>query len=337
MSLGPPAVPSLPFKNRRGWLIAFGIFEILIACAFLLVALLVGVAMIMSPHIQRAPGAPELRPGVAFVAAAFYVVPGLLFLLLGVGSIKCRTWARIGSQIASGFWLFIGTMSTLFIMFILPGALEQQGKLPPQQIRIAVIGFGFFSIVLMVLIPATLLVFYSLGSVRATCQTGGSGLAPGATPRGHTEGALPVPLIVLMLLEGMGIFSILSFLIVRATVVFGIVVHGPAVFLLFSTHAGLSVLAAWLIWRRSFAGWAICFFKLLFWTASWVTTLLTRDLLDTYREMGLSTQQLQPMSALPHFLGLIWGATSVGMVAYLGFIIYTRKFFLPAVEKGQAA
>jgi hypothetical protein len=40
MDSRPPVAVASPYKSRRGWLIAFGVIEILIGCSFLLMILL---------------------------------------------------------------------------------------------------------------------------------------------------------------------------------------------------------------------------------------------------------------------------------------------------------
>jgi hypothetical protein len=168
----------------------------------------------------------------------------VLFLMLGVGSIKCKNWARIASQIVSGFWLFAGAFVSLFFVFVLPKVIEQQGKLPPEQRRLMFIVLGLFAVVVMMLLPTTLLVFYSLRSVRATCLAIGLGQGPTMAGTGQAAGRLPVAVISLALLECLGVLAVFSVLVVRAAVVFGIVVRGPSAMLLMTAHAILSGIAA---------------------------------------------------------------------------------------------
>ena len=169
MSPDLPSQSPASFKNRRGWLIAFGVFEILIACLCLLVVGLTMVGLVALSHTKRPPGGPELSTALAVSVFLFYGGLAALFLVLGVGSIKCKNWARIGSQAVSGFWLFAGIVISFFLVFVIPAVIEQQGKIPPVQRRHVVIAMVLFAVVLMVLLPAIFLVFYSLKSVRATC------------------------------------------------------------------------------------------------------------------------------------------------------------------------
>jgi hypothetical protein len=325
MSPDLPAQLPAPFKNRRGWLIFFGVIEILIACLCLLLVALTATGFVA---MRSAPtGAPALSAAGAVMAVLFYAAFGVLFLILGAGSIERKNWARVGSQIASGFWLFIGAFSSLFLAFILPKSIEQQSKVPIEQLRPILFGMGLFMIVLMVLLPATLLVFYSLGSVRATCLATGVGQGTTIASTGADAGQPPVSVILLALWECFGALSVLSLIVARANVVFGVVVRGPSAILLMAVNALLCGIAAWLIYHRDYLGWAISLFKTLFWTASWIVTILTRNLIDIYRQMGFSDQQLQLVRQLPRFQSVTLVSIMSGLAVFWILLLYTKKFF----------
>jgi hypothetical protein len=132
--------------------------------------------------------------------------------------------------------------------------------------------------------------------------------------------------IALAVWEGLGVLGVFSLLVLRGNVIFGIVVQGPGAIVLMTTHAALSLIAAWLIYRRDLLGWEISLFKLLFWAASWGVTLLRRDLLEVYREIGLSEQQLQ-FFRQQHFQVVVFVLTLVGFAPLLLLLFYTKKFF----------
>ena len=182
-------------------------------------------------------------------------------------------------------------------------------------------------VALMVLLPATLLVFYSLKSVRATCRASGLVQTSTTAAAGHAASQPPVSVILLAVWECLGVLAVFSLLIVRASVVFGIVVRGPGAILLLTTHAALSGIAAWLVYRRVYLGWAISLFKNVFWVVSWLATLLSRDLIEIYREMGLSEQQLQIFRQLPYFRPMVFVSTFAGFTVFLVLILYTKRFF----------
>src|SRR5436305_76514 len=113
--------PTATFKDRRGGLIAFGIFQLLIAaCLFLFAAF---VLFLPSAELAKSqqPGTPPPPMGAV---AALYAVLGILFATLGIGSILAKNWARIGTLIVCWFWLGTGVLSTLGGALILPMILK---------------------------------------------------------------------------------------------------------------------------------------------------------------------------------------------------------------------
>jgi hypothetical protein len=116
----------------------------------------------------------------------------------------------------------------------------------------------------------------------------------------------------------------------RATVVFGVVVRGPAAIVLMTANAALSGIAAYLVYRRDYLGWAISLFRNSFWAVSWCFTLLSRNLIDVNREMGLPEPQLQQFRQFPHFQPIFSILGIAGFVPYLILIVYTKRFFTRA-------
>lgn len=330
MSTVVAAPPPVPFKNRRGWLIVFGIIEILMACLFFLLGVFVVIAVTMLNHGTRPAGTPELPVGGVVMGAVFYAGLGVVFLVLGVGLIRCRNWARIATQIVSGCWLLTGLISTVFLIFVFPSMMRQQGTaLPPDQLRIMFVVLGVFMGGMMVLLPGILLAFNSLPSVRATCLLVGSGNASAAGGSARSMSQTPVPVIVLAVWECLGVLAVLSLFFVRATIVFGVVVRGPGAILVMTTYGILAGITAWLIFRRDLLGWALSLGKLLFFAASWIVTLLTRDLAELYQQMGLSEVQLQ-LLRVAHFQLMTIIFSFVGFAIPLILLLCTKKYFFRA-------
>jgi len=327
----PPDLPAqspAPFKNRRGWLIAFGVIEILIGAFCLLLIAFMALALVVRLSRTPLPGqTPEMTIATFVMGFLVYGGLGAVFLILGVGSIKCRNWARIAAQIVSGFWLFTGVLSGLVLAFILPSTLKQQGKIPPEQQRQALIFMGVFGVVFMVLLPAVLLVFYSLRSVRATCLASGLGQASPTATTGRAAATPPGWVIALAVWECLGVTALFPLVMLKGQPVFGIVVHEPGAIILMTTHAALSLIAARLVYRRDFLGWEISLFKVLFWSASGAVTLLRRNLIEVYQEMGLSEQSLRFFRAQPHLNSVMFVSAVVGFAIPMFLLLYTKKFF----------
>src|SRR5262245_4030185 len=109
--------PMQAYKDRRGWLIAFGIVEILIACFFLLVACLMALVI---PNMPQQPAAPAPPGWIFLFAAGFYGTLAAVFAAAGIGSIQARNWARILMIVLSSLWLAFGVLGTLGFALVLP-------------------------------------------------------------------------------------------------------------------------------------------------------------------------------------------------------------------------
>jgi MFS family permease len=319
-----PATPTAAYPDRRGWLIAFGVVDILIA-VFSLLVLVVQVFAVLTLNTDSLPQG-SLSPTAALaIGAAFYGVVAALFLTAGVGSIRCENWARITMLVVSGLWLGFGILGTLIVSLMLPTILRQQAGIPLEGRHLVVTMIfgimGFF----MIVMPAVFLIFYSRKSVKATCLRAEPVLAPAGTavPQAKT----PVAVVVLAVWQGLGALAVLAYPIVRAAVVFGLVLRGPLALGLLLAQSVLSGYASWSIYRRRFAGWAIALFTTVFWTASWVTAMVRRDMLQLYREMGFSEQQMRVYQQFPQMLTITWGASLVAFVGLLGFLLYCKKYF----------
>jgi len=336
-STPPVAVPS-PYENRRGWLIAFGVIDILMGCAFLLLILFLAITFLGPAAAKMPSGAMPSglisRPALMAIVGLQYGLMAAVFITGGIGSIRCKNWARILMLVVSGLWLACGLTGTLMMAFIFPAIMKHQsGNIPPGLGHAIVVGMIAVMTVVMVLLPAIFLFFYSRKSVRATCLArSGTPIATPATA-GPPAPALPVPLAILGVWEALGAFSVLAILFMQVTFVFGVVLHGAAAILVLLTHSVLCGYAAWSIFRQKLIGWKIALFKAGFWTTSMLVTYLRHpELLQLFKEMGYSGQAFRVYEQFPQFLPIIWVGTIVMMTALLVFLLYTRKYF-PSEER----
>src|SRR5437899_7386808 len=96
------------YKDRRGWLIAFGVVEILIACFLAMMAAFMVFAISSLPRTPQQPPMPArtMIPGVVF-----YLALAAGFIALGIGSIRAREWARIAMIVVSSIWMAFGVIA----------------------------------------------------------------------------------------------------------------------------------------------------------------------------------------------------------------------------------
>src|SRR5208283_5569806 len=159
----PVAVPP-PYKSRRGWLIAFGAIEILMGCAFLLMILFSALVFFGPVAAKMPPGAmssgPMSRTALIAFAVLQYGLMAAVFITGGIGSIRCKNWARILMLVVSGLWLGIGLLGTLVMAFIMPIIMRQQpGNVPPRIEHVVILGMMIVMAVTGVVLPALFLLF----------------------------------------------------------------------------------------------------------------------------------------------------------------------------------
>jgi hypothetical protein len=303
-------------------------------CGFLLMIVL-SAFVFFGPAAARMPSSampagPISRPALMALVSLQYGLLAAVFVTAGIGSIRCKNWARILMLVVSGFWLACGLLGTLMMAFIFPAIMRQQaGNVPPGIQHAMMVGMIAFMAVLMVLLPAIFLFFYSRKSVRATCLAQKGAQAATAAAGGTPVPGLPVPLWILGVWQALGAFSLFAFLFVHVTFVFGVILHGAAAFLVLLTYSVLSGYAAWAIFRQKLIGWEVALFNATFWTISMVVTYARRpDMLQLYREMGFNDQTLRIYEEFPELLSVVWVGVILGMTALLVFLLYTRKFFL---------
>src|SRR4051812_18031648 len=174
----PPAPP--PFKNRRGWLTAFGIAEILIGC---LVLMFIAFAAIGMRSVPKTAATPPPDPRALVIGAIFYAIIAVIFVSIGIGSIQARRWARMAMLILGWIWLGIGVLTTALMAVLLPMILsnaQQQSTTPMPA------GFNkIFSIAMLVvlalffiLLPLVFVLFYGSKNVKLTCETASAPTGP---------------------------------------------------------------------------------------------------------------------------------------------------------------
>ena len=172
----PPAGPRIPpvFKDRRAGLIVFGILLLLMALlclgsAALQVLMLVGFESL----IEGAQS--ELDPGVFGFAAAFYLLIAVVMAWLGIGSIRCRRWARALLLVLSALALVSGVLGSIYLVAVFASMSEhltqqagndEAAAIVPYVMGCIVVFVGFVYIVL----PGAFFLFYRSPHVKATCE-----------------------------------------------------------------------------------------------------------------------------------------------------------------------
>jgi hypothetical protein len=373
-TLSSPSLPFSPtpaYKDRRGWLIAFGVLEILIACFFLFMVLFM---VLVVPNMPKPPGQPQVPNAIFYAGATVYLVPAAIFAVGGVGSIRARNWARIFMIVVSCLWLAFGVLGTVLLAVVMPLIFHQQetmlqqngalpaGQLPPNFETIMLVFLLVFQIVTMVLFPLMLLFFYTRKSVKATCQAfsapASSALPAGPFPSAVTAPTaapisgvpvlapagkgLPVPIIIAIICFLFYGVTKLAALWLPITLLFGVTLRGAAARLVVIAFAAVDLYCAWSFYKLRIQGWWVAIATFVLSMASGVTTLIRVDLRnfydEVYRQMGMNPQQMGPYAfgfepnVMHFFMAIGWLIWSAIFV----FLIFTKRYFPEAHRPNDA-
>lgn len=319
-SIAPPPPPA--FKNRRGWIVAFGVIEILIGCLVLLMMALIVFANRLAPKATSTPQ-PDAR--LLIVTAIFYGVCAVFFVAVGIGNVQVKRWARLAMLGISWFWLAMGILGGLVMAvgyraFMAGVQQNSTQQLPPHfatvfAIMIAVI-FGVF----FVLVPLVFVLFYSGTGVKASYESAAALAAPSRPPK-------PVPVLIATAWFALGVFGYLYVFVTPAFPLFGVVLRGwqavGAVVLLEGCNVWLVVN----IYRQRTLAWKLAFAMVLFgWVSMWVT-MRQMGVDGMYRAMGYSEAQTAQIA--PFMSSILVFSAGVAVV-FLTFLLATRKHYRDA-------
>ncbi len=328
-----PEIPPTPYKNRRGWLIAFGIFEILMGCfslllfGFFIFAFYGAVAS--GGSFSNGPGGSSMRPVMLALAFVQYGVMAAIFFVGGIGSIRCKNWARVLMLVVSGLWLGFGVMTTGFMAFVLPVTFRQMPTpVAPVILHGMMIVMFIVMIGLGIVLPSILLLFYSRKNVKATCLARKAAQAESGLHPVPQAGTSLSPRQFWARGRRSARFRGFARSSSELTVLFGVALHGTAAALVMLIYAAFGAAAAWYIFHKQFIGWTLALVKTVIWTASTIVSCFHLSSVEqAMREFGFDAKTMRIFDQFPHFLLMSYVEAIAAMTATLVFIFYVRKFF----------
>ncbi len=310
------------FKDRTLGLIIFGVVSILIGafCA-LLVPL-----MFLSMALSNSVAGSGVDARSAWSASALYTVMAVVFVWLGIGSIRARRWARKLLLSVSWIWLLTGICSMVIGMLVVPTVIRGLGAgsdLPPEMaLFVILVTLGVIAL-LYVVLPALFVLFYRSPHVAATCRA--------RHPDPQWIDGCPGRLLTLMVVWVL--FAVSALLMPAYNFFFpffGIVLTGAAGAVLWALVLALCVaLAIGTCKRALWAWWGGLALTLVFTLAS-TLVVLRFDLSEIMGLMKLPEDQIAMMDTLPILDGWVM---ALGTVFVWGtFIVYLmtlRRYFAP--------
>ena len=320
----PTLSPSSPeFKDRRVGLIVFGIFVIILGC---LCALLVPM-MLLGQAISARQAGQAVNYRMIIPAVFMYAGMAGAFIWLGIGSTLCRRWARALLLVLSWLWLICGAIGMAFLLVLLPqilaGTMTPQGQKMPDEIRsvVTVITLGV-SMVIYLVLPGALVLFYRSKHVKATCET--------RDPVRRWTDACPLPVLAVSVMLVWGAFSMLSMPLAYNSVMpfFGKLISGAPATMLCLVIISLMGWTAWATYRLEPAAWwvTVVLFGMLMVSAA--LTFARVDLIEMYRQMGFPPDQMAIMEkfSFAHSRPMAWWMFLFA-VPFFAYLILVKKYF----------
>jgi len=328
MTESKTAGQSSDFKGRKTGLVVFGILEIILGGLCALMVPLMLFAMLASSTIHHSTAA-SVKIQMMIPSILFYALLAVWFIWMGIGSIKARRWARALLLVSSWIWLISGIGGLVVWLMFMPnmyGQMIQDGQMPPRMGDIMKFVMTGFTTVFYVIIPGALVLFYGNKNVKATCESW--------DPQVRWTDKCPLPVLAISLIFGFWAGSML-FIGFYGWVIpfFGVILSGIAgagVVLVITLLLGY---VAWGTYRLSIKAWWGAVLLTITWAISTIITFSHVSVWDFYEKMNFPKPQLDMMRQ--HDMGstivLFFGIWTVG---FLGYLIYTRKYFVsPSRQK----
>ena len=308
--MNPPPVNSSvgPYRDRRTALLIAGVLEILLGVgAWLIVGLMIFAASMVTA--QGAGSKGSMIPGIAV-----YGIAGLVFVMLGVGSIQARRWARALWLVVSSFWLIGGVLAAAVVALLMASVAGVESSL-----LIAILSFVA---VFMIGLPASLLAFYRSPHVKATCEA--------AAPEPCWTDGCPLPVLGAALWFASMTLTLpwMGWLYGGLYPFFGHFVRGAAGHGLWMVSGLLSGIATYGIYRRIHTLWLLGLVLVLGQGISATVTYAVVDPKELFAAMGIEGAALEQIERM----GMIRPSYMIGSVAaailpMVGLLLWARACF----------
>lgn len=316
-----PYAPAAP-RNRKTGLIVFGIALIGMGALCLLLVPMAAFGQVMTAKMTGDP----MNWRMLVPTAVIYGLLSIVFVWLGIGSIKCRRWARTLALVLGWTWLLVGAAALIMFIWLGPAIFNSAAAgggqpMPPAARAIAmVVAIGFLG-VFFIVIPGALVLFFGSSHVKATVEA--------LDPQPRWTDACPLPVLAVSLLTGFGAVSMLTMPVAYNGTMpfFGLILTGFVGSMLWVVLAGLLAYAAWAIYHLRPAGWWIVVLSLIVLTISNAVTFSRIQLSTLYREMGYPEKQIEQIEKFGLFgptQMVVW--TLVFMAPIIGYLMFIKKY-----------
>lgn len=321
-----PTEPApMPYKDRAGGLVAFGVMTLLLGGLAALFVPLMFLGQAMAAKANQTP----LDFSLILPAISIYGIMAVALVWLGIGSIKARRWARALMVIFSWSWLVMGVIAVTVMAFVMPKMLASmpanaapgQPAMPPEAMAAVLVGTFVIYGVLFVVMPAIWTVFYQSRNVKITCER--------RDPIPRWTDACPLPVLGLCLWLWVSVPMLLIMPISGHAVMpfFGGFLTGLPGTVFCLVMAALWTYAGWLLYRLDSRGWWLIFIAMCVFVVSGVLTFARHDMLEMYQLMNYPKAQLDQIQQSGLLVGnrMTW-LMSLSVLPFLSYLTFIKKF-----------
>lgn len=322
------AYPPQPvYKDRSTGLILIGLLEIGLALLCLLLLSFMSMAF-LSAATTPAGQAAGLSSRSTLLAGSVYLLVGIYFAALGVGTLRGRRWARTIGLVTSWTWLITGIFSVLMMVFLVPRMMAAvSAAAGPSGSGAGACATGCVTLMLAVVyivMPGILVLFYRGPNVKATFEA--------KDPSVPWTDRVPAPVLALTLLLAMGAASGLFGVLYRVYPMFGTILTGVPAALAFLATGAVCAALAWGVYQRKPAAWWACVILFVLGCVNGALLLFGKSgIREMYGAMGMpaaQVEQAEKMGILEMYSHPAVQALMITMwLGVLGFMIWVRRFF----------
>jgi hypothetical protein len=326
------AVAGGDFKDRKTGLVVFGILGIVAGgfCALIIPFMVFG--MMMSHSASQENATVPMPPGAMISSVAVYLMAAVWFIWMGIGSIKARRWAMALILVSSWLWLIAGICGFVFMALFMPNPytnMPKNSQVPEDMgsiIRVVTLGF---MLVLYVIVPGVLVLFYGSRHVKMTCEH--------RDPQVRWTDKCPLPVLAVSLAFAAGACSIpfIGFYC-WALPFFGTIVTGAAGAAIALACMVLYGYLAWGTYHLKTHAWWATLLLTISWGASAGITFARVSLMDYYAKMNYAPQQIEMMRAFVPPQSSLLVSAGLWLIVVVSYLIYIRKYFAHAANAKPA-
>ncbi|HSP16458.1 MAG TPA: hypothetical protein VLV78_17065 [Thermoanaerobaculia bacterium] len=312
-------VQSVPYRSRKGGLIFFGLLELALGLLFLLMMLLIFVSA------AYAPAQPAMPVSQMLASSSMYLVGGIILICLGIGSMLQRRWARDLSLVIGWFWLLLGVFMTITMAAIVPQFMPESPQMPAGARIFALTCMAMVMAIFGIAVPLALVLFYRSPNVRATC------IAADPVPR-WTE-RVPLPLLALSLWLAAGAIAVGASSIYGVLPLPGRIVTGAPAVMVYLAIGLFLLYVAWGMYMRDRLAWWMALAYGIVMAIYCVVVFPRIDAQAMTRAMHLPHTPGMPDIGSIYRSPWFFGFLAVIWVAYFGYLLFVRRYFVTAEAK----